>query len=242
MNKKISKDIDYMTELVYLDDSYIRELEGQVIRVEGNHVILDRTIFYPRGGGQPNDTGYIGSARVIDVYKEGNDVIHVVEGSVTEGRVRMGIDWERRYRLMRMHTAAHVLAGGVMYGKYGAMITGNQLDEDISRFDFNIDDFDRELMERAVREANEIIARNARVRVYYISREEALNRPDLVKLYKRDFLEKLERVRIVEIEGVDIQADGGTHVRELSEIGKIEIVKMENKGKSNRRVYFRIIP
>lgn len=227
-----------MTELLYLDDSYLREIDARVLKIDGNKVILDRTIFYPRGGGQPNDTGYIDNAKVVDVYKEGDEVVHVIEEIIDRSEVHLKIDWDRRYRLMRMHTAAHVLAGGVMYAKYGAKITGNQLDVDISRFDFNIENFDRDLLQSAIEEANRIIEENRQVKIYYISKEEALTRPDLVKLYNRDFLEKLNRIRIVEIEGVDVQADGGTHVRELKEIGRIELVKMENKGKSNRRVYF----
>ncbi|MCS7122539.1 MAG: alanyl-tRNA editing protein [Candidatus Micrarchaeota archaeon] len=229
-----------MTELIYLDDSYIREIDAEVVKVQDNRIVLNRTIFYPRGGGQPNDTGYIDDARVIDVYKEGDEVIHVIDGKISRTHVHLKIDWDRRYRLMRMHTAAHVLAGGVMYSKYGAKITGNQLDVDVSRFDFNIESFDRDLLENAIQEANRIIQENRLVKVYYISREDALSRPELVKLYNRDFLERLSRVRIVEIEGVDVQADGGTHVRELREIGKIELVKMENKGKNNRRVYFTV--
>lgn len=230
-----------MTELLYLDDSYLKEIEAEVIECVDGKVVLDRTIFYPTGGGQPHDEGYIDNRKVIDVYKEGDKVIHLIQGLPVQGKVLARIDWERRYKLMRMHTAAHVLAGGVMYGKYGAKITGNQLDIDISRFDFNIENFDRNLMEKAVELANQIIAEGRDVKVYYISKEEAKSRPELVKLYRSDFLDKLDKVRIVEIEGVDIQADGGTHVKNLKEVGQIEIVKMENKGKSNRRVYFRLI-
>lgn len=230
-----------MTEMLYLEDSYLKEIEAKLLKKENNKIILDKTIFYPTGGGQPNDTGYIDKARVIDVYKEGNEVIHVVEGSIERDVVLAKIDWERRYKLMRMHTAAHVLAGAVMYGKYGAKITGNQLGEEVSRFDFNIENFDKELLEEAVSEANKIIKENKKVKTYYISKEEALARPELIKLYNSDFLSKLEKVRVVEIEGVDIQADGGTHVKELGEIGQIKIIKMENKGKNNRRIYFTLV-
>lgn len=227
-----------MTQLLYLDDSYLKEIKANVIECKDNKVILDKTIFYPTGGGQPHDTGHIDDRKVIDVYKDGENVIHVIEGQPVQGEVLAKIDWNRRYRLMRMHTAAHVLAGGVMYGKYGAKITGNQLDVDVSRFDFNIENFNRELLEKAVELANNILMEGRNVKTYYIDKEEAKSRPDLVKLYKSDILDRLEKIRIVEIEGIDIQADGGTHVKNLKEVGKIEIVKMENKGKSNRRVYF----
>jgi Ser-tRNA(Ala) deacylase AlaX len=148
------------------------------------------------------------------------------------------IDWERRYRLMRMHTAAHVISE-IINRETGALITGNQLDVEKSRIDYNLENFDRKKIEECVNKANEVIRQGLQVKVYFLKREEALKIPKITKLAK-GLPENLEEVRIVEIEGFDIQADGGTHVSNLKEIGKIEIVKMENKGRSNRRLYYTV--
>ncbi|NPA22022.1 MAG: alanyl-tRNA editing protein [Candidatus Micrarchaeota archaeon] len=230
-----------MTEPLYLKDSYLKECEATVVKVDGNKVILDKTIFYPRGGGQPHDTGYINDAKVIEVKKENGEIVHVVEGSPPkEGeKVRCKLDWERRYKLMRMHTAAHVLAS-VFYKDYGAKITGNQLGEEKTRFDFNVPDFNRELLEEAVQKANTLLQQDLELKIYELPREEALKIPEIVKLAGA-LPPSLERLRIVEIPGIDIQADGGTHVRNLREVGQIKILKMENKGKNNRRIYFTLV-
>jgi Ser-tRNA(Ala) deacylase AlaX len=239
-----------MEEALYLDDSYLAECTSKVrMAKEGGLVFLDRTVFYPRGGGQPCDTGKIVRAsdgkefQVKSVFKEEGGIAHEIlptDGSLCEGdEVKCSIDWERRYRLMRMHTAGHVLSA-IMY-KNGMQITGNQLGTDKSRFDFPMENFDKEAFGRLVEEANAAIARNLDVKVYYISREEAMKIEGAVKLAAA-LPPSIPRLRMVKIGDIDLQADGGTHVKNTSEIGRIVFLGAENKGKSNRRIYFGLDP
>lgn len=237
-----------MTELLCLTDSYLRECASAVVSAAGRQVVLDRTVFYPRGGGQPGDRGLLYPVsgpplRVIDTYKKDGIVIHELEseghGLTAGDSVRCAVDWERRYRLMRMHTAAHVL-GAVMHDTLGILISGNQLEEEKARFDFTMNEFDREKFELVVRKANEALSKDAELKVYSLPREEALKIPGVVKLAGA-LPPSINVLRIVEIPGTDIQADGGTHVRNLSEVGRIEVIKLENKGKDNRRIYFSLL-
>jgi len=236
-----------MTEALYLKDSYLKECEAMVVDALAGGVVLDRTIFYPRGGGQPSDTGTISHAarelRVVNVIKKEGVVIHEFEAGVQVPQkgsaVRCVLDWERRYALMRMHTAAHVLSA-IMHRELGALITGNQLEPDKTRFDFNLAEFDRAKFDDAVAKANDALATPVELKTYSLPREEAMRIPGVVKLAAA-LPPSISELRIVEIPGIDIQADGGTHVRSLSEVGRIEILKLENKGKENRRVYFTLI-
>ncbi len=233
-----------MSDALYLADSYMSECDSIVESVSGREVVLDRTVFYPRGGGQPCDTGKLVTAagkefRVAAVSKKEGKIFHELElpAELAAGdRVRCVIDWERRYRLMRMHTAAHVL-GSEMHRLLGVLITGNQLEGDKARFDFNMADFDRAKFEEVVRKANLDLSTGAVLKVYSLPRDEAMRIPGVVKLAGA-LPPSISVLRIVEIPGIDVQADGGTHVRSLTEVGKIEIIKMENKGKDNRRIYF----
>ncbi|HSB47575.1 MAG TPA: alanyl-tRNA editing protein [Candidatus Bilamarchaeum sp.] len=235
-----------MTELLCLSDSYLKECDSAVVSASGKEVVLDRTVFYPRGGGQPGDTGKIVSAagefRVSDTSKKDGLVIHSLEteshGLRAGDKVRCVIDWERRYRLMRMHTAAHVLAA-TMHRELGILISGNQLEEDKSRFDFTMQEFDRAKFEMAVGKANEELSRDLELKVYSLPRQDALKLPGVVKLAGA-LPPSISVLRIVEIPGIDLQADGGTHVRNLSEVGKIGILRLDNKGKDNRRIYFNL--
>jgi Ser-tRNA(Ala) deacylase AlaX len=233
-----------MTELLYMKDCYLREFDATIISIDGNNIELDKTAFYPSGGGQPNDTGRIifnGQEFFIkNVFKKNGKVFHEVDrvGLKAGNEIHGIIDWERRYRLMRMHTAAHLISE-IINRETGALITGNQLDVEKSRIDYNLENFDREKIKECVNKANEIIQQGLQVKIYFMKREEALKIPKITKL-AMGLPENLENIRIVEIEGVDIQADGGTHVSNLKEIGKIEIIKMENKGKNNRRLYYAI--
>jgi len=145
------------------------------------------------------------------------------------------VDWERRHRLMRMHTAGHLLSS--IFYRENCLITGNQIDPDRSRFDFNLEQFDRARIEAFVNEANQIISKDAPVKMYFVDRDEALKMPGLVKLAEA-VPPSEDQLRIVEIEGIDRQADGGLHVARLKEIGRIELLKLENKGKNNRRLYY----
>jgi len=218
---------------------YAREFDGKVTSVEGNRVVLDQTAFYPRGGGLVSDIGSLGGANVTETVKENEEVFHIVDNP---GLFKVGdsvhgtIDWERRYKVMKMHTTAHILCA-IVNRETGALITGNQINPDESRIDFNLDQFDREKLSDYVTAANAVVARGVDVRTYFMKREEALATPGLVKLANA-LPPTVDELRIVQIGDVDTQADGGVHVANTREIGEIVIDKAENKGKSNRRVYF----
>lgn len=215
----------------------------------GNKIVLDKTVFYAQGGGQPSDTGKLifenatGEKQefaVSEVRKQDGMALHSLdkEGLQAGDKVVCKIDWPRRYALMRMHTAAHTL-GSLMYGN-GWLITGNQLGVEESRFDFSMEEFDRQKFEQIVAQANSELGKNIALKVYELPREEALQIPEVVKLAGA-LPPNIPVLRIVEIPGVDLQADGGTHVANTSEVGKIEITKLENKGAKNKRVYFKLV-
>lgn len=239
-----------MTEALYMEDSYLREFEAKVVSVTkgGDNkffVVLDRTAFYPNSGGQPHDTGKMvkdgAEYPVVYVGKFSGEISHEVskEGLKEGDTVKGIIDWERRYALMRMHTAAHIISE-VFHKNSGALITGNQLGLDKSRIDFSLENFDREKISEYFQEANEIISKDLKIKTYFLPREEAMKIENITKL-ANVLPPKVKELRIVEIEGFDVQADGGTHVKSTKEIGKIEFLKAENKGKNNRRVYFRVV-
>lgn len=234
-----------MTEALYLKDSYLREFDANVVSVsDGKYVVLDQTIFYPKGGGQPWDTGKMkrgeDTFNVVYVGKFSGEVSHEVDRKGLEkgDRVHCILDWERRYRLMRSHTAAHVFAS-LLCSETNALVTGNQLEEDKIRFDFNIDTFDREVLEKYFAEANKLFQKDIPVKWYEFAREDALRIPGIVKMAEA-FPPDIPVLRVVEIVGIDRQADGGTHVKNLREVGKIELLKTENKGKQNRRISFKL--
>jgi misacylated tRNA(Ala) deacylase len=234
-----------MSKLLCIENSYLRECEATVESVDGKDVVLDQTVFYPRGGGQPSDKGLLVSGsefQILEVRKKEGKIVHTLERepSFKAGdKVKCVVDWERRHVLMRMHTAAHVLAA-LMHKRLGAQITGNQLEVEKTRFDFNLPDFDREKFEGIVKLANEELSKDVELKIYALPREEAMKIPDVVKLANA-LPPSIAQLRIVEIPGIDIQADGGTHVKNLKEVGKIDILKLENKGKDNRRIYFTLI-
>lgn len=235
-----------MTKKLYWEDSYLKEFDGVITSVNNNLVELDQTAFYPVGGGEPYDTGKLlmndQEFQVIDVSKEGDKILHKVdkEGLKVEDIVKGVIDWDRRYRLMRMHTTAHLLSA-LINKETGALITGGNLDLEKSRIDFNLEIFDREKLVGIVSKANEVIKKDAEVKSYIMKREDALKIPDIIKLAET-MPPDVSELRVVEIVGIDRQADGGNHVKNLNEIGQIEIIKLENKGKSNRRLYFTLKP
>lgn len=233
-----------MTERLYQQDMTLRQFTAQVLDVWGNQVLLDRTAFFPRGGGVDCDVGILsteaGKFVVEETIEEDEQILHVVseEGLEQGMTVEGAIHWPRRHLLMRSHTAMHVLTG-VMFNQFGARVTGNQITTGKCRVDFNFPEFDRALLERGFQRSNEIIAQDLTVRVSWIAAAGARARPELFKL-EAGFPHDLNRVRLVDIEGFDAQADGGCHVARLSEIGRIVPGKAENKGKSNRRVYFTV--
>ncbi len=228
------------TQLLYLDDSYLKEFDATVVEVdEVEHgVILDRTAFYLGGGGQPHDTGnLIGKKEYRVIGMKRDNALHIIDGPLPEigEKVHGIIDWERRYKIMRTHTSVHVLSG-VAYQKFGVKITGNQLYEARARVDLSFENMSRELAQRIVEESNKVIASNLSVRWYYITKDEFQRRPELMRVNPRLY-EKYDKIRVVEIVNFDIQADGGTHVRSLGEIGKIILEKYESKGRKNKRIY-----
>ncbi|MFP4403265.1 MAG: alanyl-tRNA editing protein [Candidatus Woesearchaeota archaeon] len=233
-----------MTKLIYLEDAYLKEATAKIVKINNNEVILDKTIFYPNSGGQLNDVGSFlrlsvnKKFNVINCIKKDGEVIHILEeNNLSEGdELKINIDWNRRYKLMRYHTTAHLISG-IFSKKTNAKITGNQLYEDKGRIDFNLDNFNRELIENLISEANELIKKDLDIKTYYITKDELLKNPDLIKL-SIGFNNNIDKIRIVEIDNFDSQPDAGTHVKKLSEIGKINLLKIENKGKMNRRVYF----
>ncbi len=235
-----------MTKTLYLEDSYLRECDAEVVSItDGKYVVLDQTVFYPKGGGQPWDTGKMvrgaETFKVVYVGKFSGEISHEVDRSGLEvgDKVHCILDWERRYKLMRSHTAAHLLAS-VLCSETGALITGNKLGIEKSRFDFSLENFDREALKNYVSKVNEILKRDISVRWYELPRSEAMKIPGVVKMAEA-MPPDIPVLRIVEIEGIDVQADGGTHVKSLREVGQIEFLKAENKGRNNRRVYFRLI-
>ena len=229
---------------MYMDDSYKREFHARVVSAESLSVVLDDTAFYPTSGGQPNDTGIITGSdgllyTVTNVKKDDGKIVHIVdkEGLQTGEHVKCIINWERRYMLMRMHTAAHVLSSVV--AKNGALITGKQLGIDGSRIDFSFENFNKERIDEIADRANKLIEKGAHVKTYFLKKDDALKIPGVVKLAEK-MPPDLPELRIVDIDKVDVQACGGTHVRDIREIGKIRVTGTENKGKANRRMYYTV--
>lgn len=234
-----------MAEPLYLSDSYLKEFEATVKEVnQGKFIVLDQTAFYPKGGGQPHDTGRMvresdgKEFRVVFTGKFSGQISHEVdqEGLQPGDKVKCTLDWDRRYKLMRMHTAAHIISA-ILYKETGALITGNQLEVDKTRIDFSTEQFDKEKLQEYIRMANTLIEKDAEVRISHMSREEVEADPELVKLAK-GLPPGIKVLRMVQLVGLDKQPDGGTHVRSLKEVGKMVFLKAENKGKSNRRMYF----
>ncbi len=230
-----------MTEKLFWRDAYTREFDAKVTSLSANRVTLDQSAFNPRGGGLVSDLGKIGETNLIEVIKEDDEPVHLVDHPEllkVKETVHCVLDWERRYRVMRMHTSAHILCA-IVNRETGALITGNQISPDQSRIDFNLEQFDREKIDDYIRMANEAVKGAHEVKAYFMKRGEALKVPGLVKLANA-MPPSLETLRIVQIGDVDTQADGGVHVANTREIGEIIGKGTENKGKSNRRLYFTV--
>lgn len=238
-----------MAEKLYLKDAYIKEFDAVVTRIDGNKIYLDKTAFYPTGGGQPNDTGKLtvngSELTVIDVKKEGDDIAHTVENAsgVKEGDAVHGIiDWDKRYAYMRHHTAIHMLDGVVTrsYADKG-LITGSQIYVDRARMDFNMPTFNRELGQKIIDETNKEVEAERRVIVKDFTKEQALAMPNLARTEPgKELLKRLDVVRVVEIEGLDMQADGGLHVLNSKEVGKIMLNGFKNQGSHSKRLEIRL--
>lgn len=235
-----------MTDLLYVFDSYLREFTATVTAVEGNAVILDRTAFYPGGGGQQTDAGTLEAAdkiyRVSSAKKNGQAVLHLIDGDELPavGTVVTGIlDWERRYAAMRTHTAMHILCG-VIWRDYQKSVTGGNMELLTGRMDFEFDELTRETIAEIEQKINVEIANQREVKIAVLPREEAFQIPDLIRTKINLLPEGIHEVRTIEIVGLDLQADGGTHVRNTGEVGSISITKYQSKGGANKRLYIEV--
>lgn len=225
------------TELLYLRDAYLRDLSATVTAVDAGKVALDRTVFYPTGGGQPHDTGTLAGARVLDVRKDGGEVWHLIEGPMPEvgATVEGHLDWDRRHALMRTHTALHVLCG-VIWHEWGKPVTGGNMEPLRARMDFEFDPLPEGFGAAVESRVNEELAAARPIEVRFVPREAALADEDLIRTKVDLVPPSVTELRVIDIVGLDKQADGGTHVRRTDEVGRIRVVKTESKGKANKRI------
>ena len=231
------------TDLLYLNDAYLRTFTAGVVEVdtEGNRVVLDQTAFYPTGGGQPHDTGTLGGRAVVDVRKEGESVWHTLEGDLPAvgDQVDGEVDWERRHALMRTHTALHVLCG-VIWNEWGKAVTGGNMEPLSARMDFEFDPLPEGFGPRVEELVNAELAADRKIEVSFLPRDTAVADEDLIRTKVNLIPESVREIRVVDIVGLDKQADGGTHVHSTAEIGRFEVVKTESKGKGNKRLRIRL--
>ncbi len=236
------------TNKLYPFDSYIKQCTATVLAVADNEVALSETPFYPGGGGQPYDTGTLESDgstwRVTAARKDEQYVWHTLEGAghpAVGAAVLVKLDWERRYLLMRTHTALHILSA-VAYRDYAAVVTGGNMDPGEGRLDFEIQNFSPELAQEMIRKVNAEVNQARPVKAYQLPRDEAFALPDLIRTKTNLVPEGVAEVRIVEIEGLDRQADGGTHVHSTAEVGTVTLVKTRSKGATNKRIIIGLQP
>ncbi len=238
-----------MSEKIYWKDPYIREFDARIEKMRGKEFTLDRTAFYPGGGGQPCDTGRViiegKEHQIIESRKDGDDVLHISLDDVVseEGAVVKGyLNWDKRYSYMRYHTAIHIISGVIENGYAESFSKGGQIYEDKARIDWDMPMLNKELAEKIIATSNKVAAEGHRVFAKNLSREEALKIPNLSRTEPgRALIQRLEEVRVVDIDGFDMQADGGTHVANTNEVGTIKLSKFENKGSHNKRIEFVLI-
>ena len=238
-----------MTELLYQTDSYLKEFDAVITSVLTTEraVTFDRTAFYPGGGGQPCDFGTLVvegvTYPVAKVKKQGDDVLHFLGGDQplpsTDAAARGTLDWARRYELMRTHTALHILCGTV-FRDYGALVTGGEMEPGKGRLDFEFETMRGELVREIEGSINKEAMQGREIRVQILPRAEAFQIPDLIRTKINLLPEGITHVRTVEIVGLDLQADGGTHVRNTNEVGTIRVVDYKSKGAINKRIYIAI--
>ena len=212
--------------------------------------MLDRTVFYPRGGGQPGDSGAVrwdgGECRVTETTKSRDDgeVVHAVDPSTSPPpvgtNVRAELDWDRRYQNMRTHTALHALSG-VVFMDFGAKVTGGNMEPGgVARMDFELDGISQEFGQEVEQRLNARLADDVPVRVHFLPRAEALADPDMIRTKVSLIPESVDPIKVIDIAGIDKQADGGTHVGSSGEVGRVKVVKTESKGKANKRIRIRL--
>ena len=228
-------------EILCYSDSYLKECKSKVMEVNDHGVILDQTIFYPGGGGQPSDNGKLilenNEYLVKGLKRIDGQIVHLIDGSKPgiNSEVNSIIDWDKRYKLMRTHTALHILCG-VIWRDYSASVTGGDMKPLAGRMDFELEEMSADFSKEVEEKINTEISESRNIKIYQLPREEAFKIPDLIRT-KINLLPKgIEFVRIVDIQGLDLQADGGTHVHNTSEVGYIKMIGHESKGKSNKRL------
>jgi len=238
-----------MTELLYQTDSYKKQFEAKLINVDqlSKILYLDKTAFFPGGGGQPCDVGTLsfGDAKYLieRVKKQDEEVLHFISGNVflpSIGSEMIGeINWDRRYKLMRTHTAMHILCG-VIFRDYGASVTGGEMDLLKGRMDFEFSTLHADLVHIIEAAVNKEVELNREIRVKVLPKEEAFKISDLIRTKINLLPEGISMVRTVEIVGLDLQADGGTHVNKTAEVGRVKVVDYKSKGAINKRIYLEI--
>ncbi|RUA21848.1 MAG: alanyl-tRNA editing protein [Chloroflexi bacterium] len=230
-----------MTELLFHNEAYLKEFEATVTDVVEGGVVLDRTAFYTGGGGQPTDSGTLTSGsqeyQVTGIKREDGKLVHKISGeSPSVGSTVTGvIDWDRRYLLMRTHTALHILCG-VVWRDYGAKVTGGDMKPGEGRMDFEFENFSAEFAGELEAKVNAEVAANRDISVHHLSREEADKIPDLIRTKINLLPPNIQEIRTIDIHGLDLQADGGTHVASTREVGVIKVVGHESKGRINKRI------
>jgi misacylated tRNA(Ala) deacylase len=229
-----------MTKRLFHNDQYLKQFQAHVVRSEGDAILLDQTAFYPGGGGQPADIGSIRSGdmerQVIKLSQRGNEIWHHLDSPALDLDVVEGqIDWDRRFKLMRTHSAMHVLCG-VVWRDYGASVTGGNMKLLQGRMDFEFENMARELIDEIENKINIEVSAGGDIVSRVLPREEAFQIPDLIRTKINLLPEGIRQVRVVEIKGLDLQADGGTHVRNTADIGRIKIIDYKSKGKINKRI------
>ncbi|MEX1264433.1 MAG: alanyl-tRNA editing protein [Actinomycetota bacterium] len=235
-----------MTEDLCSTDAYLRTCDSSVVEVRDDGVVLDRTVFYPRGGGQPGDSGFLrwegGECRVTDTSKSRDDgeIVHAIDPATPSpaagAAVTAELDWERRYQHMRTHTALHALSG-VVFTDFGAKVTGGNMDSGgVARMDFELDGISQEFGREVEDRLNARLGEDVPVHVHFLPRAEALGDPDLVRTKVSLIPDSVDPIRVIDITGIDKQADGGTHVASSGEVGRVRVIKTESKGKANKRI------
>ena len=239
-----------MTDKLYAADAYLTTCDARVVAVTPLGVVLDRTVAYARGGGQPGDTGTLttdeGTADIVDTYtdRETGVLVHeLAEGAVAPAAgapVRVTIDEDRRRTIMRTHTALHALSG-IVYSHFGAKVTGGNMDDGgTARMDFELDHISQEFGQEVEVRLNRALAEAHPVRVLFLPRDEALADPDLIRTKANLIPAEVDPIRVIDIETIDKQADGGTHVRSTLEVGAVRVVKTESKGRANKRMRIKL--
>ena len=230
-----------MTELLFHNEAYLKEFEATVTDVVAGGVVLDRTACYTGGGGQPTDSGTLTSGsqeyQVTGIKRDDGKLVHKISGeSPSVGSTVTGvIDWDRRYLLMRTHTALHILCG-VVWRDYGAKVTGGDMKPGEGRMDFEFENFSAEFAGELEAKVNAEVAANRDISVHHLSREEADKIPDLIRTKINLLPPNIQEIRTIDIHGLDLQADGGTHVASTREVGVIKVVGHESKGRINKRI------